>query len=407
MNAPLPEGRRAIAPVPPDPSPPPLPAPPMFPVVDLSHRPPDRQPNWSIIPDWLSARIATTVACTDADGLPRVPGAGDVIERDGERLQVMHNGVLVTEGGYYGVLSTEIIRCLRGVHEPQEELAFDALLHRLESTRPEGRDPVMVELGSYWAYYSLWFLDSFPEGRVICLEPDPRNLEVGRHNFALNGREATFINAAIGDGSGATMPFHPDDGAPPIDLPTHDLRSLLGLLDEPAIDILLADIQGGEYPLLAHSVEVLRSGKIRFLIVSTHDLVLTGSAMTHQHVLALLVEAGAHIVCEHTLTESVSGDGLVVASFDPRDRDLRVEVTHGRACHSLSGEWEPRLEEYRARLIETQRRLDDVTTALAGVQSHLTATEAQLARIRNTLPLRVRRAIKRRLRRRGRPVSAT
>ena len=395
----LPGGRPFIEPVPPDPSPPPFPTPPLFPVVDLSHRPPDRQPNWSIIPDWLSARIATTVACTDADDLPRVPGAGDVIERDGERLQVMHNGVLVTEGGYYGVLSSEIIRCLRGVHEPQEEVAFDAIMRRLATTAPTDRAPVMVELGSYWAYYSLWFLDSFPDGRVICLEPDPRNLEVGRHNFELNGREGTFLNAAIGDGSGATMPFQPDDGAPPIDLPTHDLGSLLRMLDEPAIDVLLADIQGGEYPLLAHSVDVLRSGKIRYLVISTHDLVITGSAMTFQQVLAFLVEAGAHIICEHSLTESVSGDGLVVASFDPRDRDLFVEVTHGRACHSLGGEWEPRLEEYRARLQSTQRELDGVRVELDGVRAELAETSARLKWFRGLLPIQLARAVRSRLRR--------
>jgi len=188
------------------------------------------------------------------------------------------------------------------------------------------------------------------------------------------------------------MPFQPDDGAPPIDLPTHDLGSLLRMLDEPAIDVLLADIQGGEYPLLAHSVDVLRSGKIRYLVISTHDLVITGSAMTFQQVLAFLVEAGAHIICEHSLTESVSGDGLVVASFDPRDRDLFVEVTHGRACHSLGGEWEPRLEEYRARLQSTQRELD-------GVRAELAETSARLKWFRGLLPIRLARAVRSRLRR--------
>lgn len=403
MIEPIPGGRRAVPPVPPDDRPPPYPAGPDGPVVDLSHRPADRQPNWSIIPPLMAARIAATVACTDADDLPRVDGAGDVIERDGERLQVMHNGVLVTEGGYYGVLTSEIARCLRGVHEPQEEVAFDAVIRRLARTYPADRPPVMVELGSYWAYYSLWFLDSFPEGRVICVEPDPRNLDVGRHNFAVNGRSGTFINAAIGDGSGATMPFHPDDGAPPIDLPTHDLRSLLGLLDEPTIDVLLADIQGGEYPLVAHSVDVLRSGKVRFLVVSTHDLAITGSAMTHQNVLSVLVEAGAHIICEHSVTESVSGDGLVVASFDERDRDLFVEVTHGRACLSLSGEWEPRLEEYRARLRETQRRLDIALAELAD-------TRSSLDRIRDSALFRIPSSVWRRLgsvRRRLRRVSGS
>ncbi len=394
--------------VPPDQPPPPAPPPPPF--ADLSHRPVDRRPDWSIIPEFIAARISQTVACTDADHLPRVPDAGDTIERDGERLQVMHNGVLVTEGGYYGILCSEIIRCLRGVHEPQEEVAFDAVLRRLADTLPADRPPVMIELGAYWAYYSLWFLHCFPHGRSICLEPDPRNLEVGRRNFAINGRTGTFLNAAIGDGTGATLPFTPDDGSDPIDLPTHDLASLLALLDEPAVDVLLADIQGGEVLLLRRSLNLLRSGKIRFLVISTHDLAITGSATTHQDVLAMLSMAGAHVICEHSVSESASGDGLVVASLNDDDRDLHVDITHGRARDSLFGEWEPRLEDYR-------RRLRDVTAHVDTMRNELESLEAQtsdmakrlekakdlqaerdrlrfeLDRIRGTLPFRIRRKL--------------
>lgn len=346
--------------VPPDSPPPPAPPPP--PIADLSHRPVDRRPNWEIIPDWLAGRISQTIACTDADHLPRVDRAGDTIDIDGESVQVMHNGVVVTEGGYYGPLSSEVIRCLRGVHEPQEEVAFDAVVRRIAATAPADREPTMIELGSYWAYYSLWFLDSFPHGRSICLEPDPRNLEVGQRNFELNGRTGTFINGAIGDGTGAPMSFRPDDGSPAFDLPTYDLRALLALVGTTAVDLLLADIQGGELPLLMHSIDLLRSGVVRFMVVSTHDLAITGSAMTHQHVLELLIEAGAHIVCEHTISESVSGDGLIVAAFHADDRDLVVDVSHGRARDSLVGEWEPRIEAYRAELLAARARIDELTT---------------------------------------------
>lgn len=329
-------------------------------MADLSHRPLDRRPDPAIVPEWIAARVSQTVACTDADDLPRVDGAGDTIERDGERLQVMHNGVVVTEGGYYGPLSSEIIRCLRGVHEPQEEVAFDAVVRRIATSPPSDRPPTMIELGSFWAYYSLWFLDTFPDARSICLEPDPRNLAVGRRNFELNGRTGTFLNAAIGDGSGQPMSFAPDDGSEPFELPTFDLRALLAHVEVPAVDLLLADIQGGEVPLLEHSIELLRSGVVRFMVVSTHDLAITGSAMTHQHVLSMLLDAGAHIVCEHSVSESVSGDGLVVAAFDPRDHDLVVEVSHARARMSLGGEWEPRLEEYRRQLFEARATIAEL-----------------------------------------------
>ncbi len=100
-----------------------------------------------------------TVSCSDSDAIPKVERAGEVFEVDGRRVQMMHNGVLVDEGCYYGDWMTEIIRCLRGHHEPQEERVFHDILRRLASS---GDDATMVELGSFWAYYSLWFATRMP-----------------------------------------------------------------------------------------------------------------------------------------------------------------------------------------------------------------------------------------------------
>jgi hypothetical protein len=41
------------------------------------------------------------------------------------------------------------------------------------------------------------------------------------------------------------------------------------------------------------------------------------------------------------VTESASGDGLIVASFDPRDADMApIAISHVRARDSLFGELE-------------------------------------------------------------------
>jgi hypothetical protein len=47
--------------------------------------------------------------------------------------------------------TTEIVKRLWGHHEPQEEKVFHEVLKQI---RPGG---VMIELGAYWGYYSLWF----------------------------------------------------------------------------------------------------------------------------------------------------------------------------------------------------------------------------------------------------------
>ncbi len=58
-------------------------------------------------------RIDLTTSCRDADPIPKVDAAGEVIEREGVRVQVMHNGVVIEEGCYYGSWMTEVIRRLR------------------------------------------------------------------------------------------------------------------------------------------------------------------------------------------------------------------------------------------------------------------------------------------------------
>lgn len=341
------------SPPPPAPEPPPLGrlAPP---------RPNGLTPDFTNVPAAFQSRIAMTVSCTDADELPRVDNAGEVIDQDGTRVQVMHNGVLVEEGCYYGVVSGEIIRCLRGVHEPQEEVVFDAIMKRLAKTPPTDRQPTMIELGSFWAYYSLWFLNNFPHGTSICLEPDAHHLEVGRRNFALNSRTGTFLNAAIGVGGGSVRGFVTETNPNPIDLPSHDLDSLLETCAIDQVDVLLSDIQGGEVPLLIRASERLRQGAVRYLIVSTHDLWITGSATTHQQVLDILLWSGAHIIAEHSVSESYSGDGLIIASFDPRDRDFTIKLSHNRSRNSLFGEWEPRAESYRLQLHEAKEQLREL-----------------------------------------------
>lgn len=282
-------------------------------------------------------RIALTLAARDTDALPKVPNAGEVIVRDGEPLQVMHNGVVVSEGRYQGAWMTELIRQLRGHHEPQEEFAFHTVLERLARS---AQAPTMVELGSFWAYYSIWAKHRIPSARLILVEPDPSNLAVGRHNLELNGMDGTFVQAAIGSehGTEMTLTWESDDQP-------HQTRqvSVDGLMRDLAIeriDLLLADVQGAETAALRGAAGALSEGRIRFLVVSTHHYTISGDPLTHQRCLRILRDAGAHLVAEHSVSESCSGDGLIVASMFPEDRDLRAEVTIVRARNSLFGELE-------------------------------------------------------------------
>ena len=282
-------------------------------------------------------RIALTVAVRDADVIPKVPGAGEVFIRDGERVQLMHNGVVITEGRYHGAWMTEVIRQLRGHHEPQEELAFHAVLERLAVS---SQSPTMVELGSFWAYYSMWAKRRIPSARLILLEPDPSNLAVGRHNLELNGMEALVLQAAVGSehGTVVTLTWESDNSPHPTRQMTVD--GLMRDLAIERIDLLLADVQGAETAMLVGCAGALAAQRIRFLVLSTHHHTISGDPLTHQRCVRILRDAGAHLVAEHSVPESCSGDGLIVASMSPDDRNLHADVTIVRARDSLFGELE-------------------------------------------------------------------
>jgi hypothetical protein len=108
-----------------------------------------------IIPEWWATssgisillnneqRAEMTASCRDCDHIPKVPDAGWVFAGDGRPVQIMHNGVRVVAGGYYGDWMTSIIARLHGHHEPQEEGVSYAILKNVTS------DATMLELGGF------------------------------------------------------------------------------------------------------------------------------------------------------------------------------------------------------------------------------------------------------------------
>lgn len=277
-------------------------------------------------------RIELAVSCRDSDLLPKVDGAGHV--RDG--VQLMHNGVRVEADGYQGPWMTEIIERLRGHHEPQEELAFHVVIERLAATSTR---PVVIELGAWWSYYTLWARTKIPSARAFCIEPDPAYLEQGKRNVALNGiDDVTFHQAAIGSGPTPPQPFECESDGLRHDVPFEGLGSLLERFGLARADLLLVDIQGAEVPLLDGGRDLLRDGAVRFMVISTHHHRISGDPLTHQRCVMLLQELGGHILCEHTVAESFTGDGLIVVSFDPQDRDLTIVTSRCRVGDSLFGD---------------------------------------------------------------------
>jgi FkbM family methyltransferase len=263
-------------------------------------------------------RSLMTISCRDTDPIPKVPDAGRIIEVDGERVQLMHNGLRVVHGGYHGDWMAHIIRGLQGHHEPQEERVFDRLLRYVRD------DSLVVELGAFWTYYTQWYLRDIPGARALCIEPDPHNLSIGRRNAALNGSgplirfeqawiggEAKAAHAAVGESSPASLV-----------LPMLDFAGVRALCPRAPIELLHLDIQGAELPFLRSLPADRVADAVRFVMLSTHHSSISGSPTTHEDCLALLRARGAHVLVEHGVIESYSGDGLILASFYDEDAAL-------------------------------------------------------------------------------------
>jgi FkbM family methyltransferase len=285
------------------------------------------------------ARVAMTVSCADCSSLPKVSGAGSSFDYNGQSIQLMHDGTRVVAGGYFGKWMQMIIQRLQGHHEPQEERLFDALLKHV---RPAS---LMIELGCYWAYYSNWFVGAVPQGRSICIEPDVIRLGVGMQNFRLNNREATFYVAAAGGQYEPERPFVRESDGQMVTIPFWDFGKLLEKIGSDNIELLHMDAQGAELPFLQSIESTNFLGRLRFIVVSTHHKLISGSATTHRDCLATLINLGAFILCEHSVDESFSGDGLIVASFAAEDvRLVMPHISRNRPEDSLFGP-DPKREE--------------------------------------------------------------
>ena len=263
-------------------------------------------------------RVAMTVGCRDADAIPKVPHAGEIVSRNGIDVQIMHEGTLVRAGGYGGEWMTQIIRKLRGHHEPQEELIYHHLV------KQAGDGTLMVELGAFWAYYTNWYLGAVPGSRALCIEPDANNMACGQENLRLNARVAQWELACVGREHADAVPICRGSDEVTVSVPCHSMDSILRRAGGQAIEMLHIDVQGAELPFLESCGNAAAAGLLRFVLVSTHHASISGSETTHQDCLRQLASLGAVILCEHTVEESFSGDGFIAASFQTGDAGLKL-----------------------------------------------------------------------------------
>jgi len=231
-------------------------------------------------------RLKEAVECPDNQHIERVKQAGSV--SGGQQL--MHNGLKIYLGSYYGPEVSQILKANGGVHEPQEERIFGEVLQMM----PEGG--LMIEMGAFWSFYSMWFNSVVKNGVNHMIEPEIFNLKCGQRNFNLNNLKGVFTQAFIGQLS--------DNNS---EVPTICIDDYVVKHDIKHINLLHSDIQGFEHQMLQGSKRVLSEGRVDVIFISTH------SDKVHQECLDLLKIHDFAIRSDIGLEDTFSEDGLIVA----------------------------------------------------------------------------------------------
>lgn len=235
------------------------------------------------VSDYWDSRIKHVLSSSDNAFIPKVPDAGKITGGK----QVMHNGLKVHLGSYYGPEYAKMFLLSKGVHEPQEERYFAEVLKSMPA------NALMIELGSFWSFYSMWFHKEVVGASNIMVEPDEFNIGQGKRNFKLNKMKGDFVQAFVGDKM---------EG---------DMVSVDGLVQQKQIrhiNILHSDIQGFELDMLNGAQHALANNIVDYIFISTHSNEL------HYGCIEKLKSYSYTILSSIDLDESYSEDGLIVAA---------------------------------------------------------------------------------------------
>jgi hypothetical protein len=260
--------------------------------------------NYKLSESW-NLRIEQVLSSNDNYFIPRVKHAGMI--RGGK--QVMHNGIKIYLGSYYGPEYAQMLVRTKGVHEPQEERVFQEILNHMPA------NATMIEMGAFWSFYSMWFQSKVPKANNFMIEPDAFNLGHGKRNFKLNKFKGEFTQAFIGKSA-------IDEGV----IKTICVDSFIEEKNIKHVNILHSDIQGFELDMLKGAKKSMEKGIIDFIFISTH------SNEIHYLCLEFLLSEKFHIVAQADLNNTFSVDGLIVASSKNIKEKFIINISQSEGC---------------------------------------------------------------------------
>ncbi|MGA2167209.1 MAG: FkbM family methyltransferase, partial [Terracidiphilus sp.] len=142
---------------------------------------------------------------------------------------------------------------------------------------------LVLDLGANVGYTSAYFLSSFPNARVIAVEPDERNVAVCRCNLKPYGDRVLLLHGAVwsectnlclsrgtyGDGrEWATQVLQPSDSSAG-DVQAWDLSSLIDMAGAAEVDLLKVDIERAELAVFGETAKAWLP-KVRNICIELH-----------------------------------------------------------------------------------------------------------------------------------------
>ena len=242
--------------------------------------------------DWTN-RIRLVKESSDNNFIPKHELAGKIVND----YLYLHNGIKINKTSYYGYSMLRMLMENNGIHEPQEERAFNEILPFIR------KGSTMIELGSYWGFYSMWFNKEI-KGKNILVEPDYKNMLFGKENFELNNMTGFFYHKFVDS--------HDNDT-------TISVNKIFELENLDRVSICHSDIQGYEHQMLIGSSNVI--DKIDYFFISTH------SNQLHYSCIEFLINKNFDILCSANLDESYSCDGLIVAKNKNVDGPKNIVIS--------------------------------------------------------------------------------
>ncbi len=141
-----------------------------------------------------------------------------------------------------------------------------------------GRKPLIIDCGGNSGMATRYFADTFPEAFVVCVEPDPGNIEAAKKNNA--SKSVAFLEVGVGSADTRATMSDPGEGnwayqvkeSAAGNIRIVSINTILGQYADFTPFLIKIDIEGFEENLFERNTEWI--DRFPLLIIELHDWML-------------------------------------------------------------------------------------------------------------------------------------